>query len=188
MSIQSNINHTLSIASLLFTQNPMVKEAAEKRSQEQATQKEISKLEKQKSIAHEEYLKQRPKLSEEDISKEASSKSLQEGASMLGERAGMQADIAMNARNLFDINPTAEYYQEYQSALKAEKNLTKLKNLFLKEASAKDALTAAQEERRAGRVVTEDISELPTSYGISVGELGPSAQAYIAEQFKKGEK
>lgn len=182
MSIQSNINQTLSVASLLFTQNPAVKEFSEKRSQQQATQAEIENLQKQKSIAHEEYLKQRPEISEADISREASSKELQEGAEMLGSRAGMQASIATNAKKLFELNPTSESYQEYQSALKAEKNLTKLKNLFLKEASAKDALQAAQAERRGGRIFDE-----PTSLGVTVGELGPAARDYIAKQIAREE-
>lgn len=182
MSIQSSFNQSLSIAGLLFTQHPEVKAASEQRAQVRSEEREIGKLQKQKEILHADYISRKPEITEKDADKQASPEHLKEGASMLSERAALQQGIADRAQRIFQLNPTEQSYQEYQKASRAQESLGKLEKLFLKEAAAKEALLSGQEERRLGR---PSILNEPTNYGLTVGQLGPKAQAYIQAQLAK---
>ena len=85
-----------------------------------------------------------------------------QGRSQIGIQT--KKDYANVKREQYERNPTEETYK----ALK----------------SAENALVSAQTERRGGRA---DYLSAPTSYGITVGELGASAKEQILAQKKKKE-
>lgn len=125
MNIQSGINQTLSIASLLMSQTPL----AEKARQKQREQEEIKRLGKKVDVASEAT----DVAFESGIDPKPSEETYQAYETALGKETEAR-------KQLFEANPTPETYKQY---LASEENLQEQK-----EAAETDRIKKAKEEEK----------------------------------------
>lgn len=200
MNIQSNVNQGLSVASMLMTMNPALRQKAEKRSELKDLGRREKVLSKQYKIAAGTTRDVEPgeKVSE-DLKADEFGGSVFTKPPDVELAQTIENQIADIAEQRFDLKPTSETYSEALGAkygevpsnLSTEKSqISQFKaNLAAAAKKAEDNLKAKQTEKRQGRRNFKDyISSEPTSLGGSVGELDPKIQQFIAQSYSKADK
>ncbi len=187
MSIQSNINQSLSVASLLFSQSPYIKEKAETYNKIRGIE---SNLKKEKGViktslsALKSEMPDINKMSEEELANYETKKDI----TLDYASKGIDKAVALR-KELFETKPTEANYEKYVQAAQAVPEARKItgslrEGLDSAIARAKEALGAERSRIGSSRYITEALKNEPTSLGGTVGELDPKLQEAIAQQIK----
>ena len=176
MSIQSNINTALSLASLLATQSPTLKAKAEERA-------ELKKLGHRETVTKEAY-KEAAKVSDVETAEqlEQQLEDIQTQKFNLRPSADILSEKLANRYGQFD-DPEMEA---------ASSKITEAKSRierYKAEKKAAEELKAKQEERRKSRRKFIDfMKDEPTSLGATIGELDPKLQKQILKTYSSAER
>lgn len=176
MSIQSNINTALSLASLLATQNPTLRAKAEER-------RDFKLLEKKENVTKEAY-------------KEAAKIRDVETAGQIEQQLEDIQTQKFNLRPSADIlsEKLANRYGQFEDPelQEASDRITEARmdiESYKAEKKATEELKVKQEERRKSRRKFIDfMKDEPTSLGGTFGELDPKLQKMIASQYSKSQR
>lgn len=172
MSIQSNINTALSLASVLASQNPTLRSIGEKNAK-------IRELEKRAEQENKQYQAMKPGL---NVPGRTSIETLEDIATF-GESA------VKTSKELFELDPTMQRYMSLKGTQGMVKKASALADMGRKTEAAKQALAIAQEQKRnTRRKFTDYMKDEPTSLGYSFGELDPKLQKAIAKQYTSKER
>lgn len=188
MSIQSSINQTLSIASVLGSVNPVLKKKAELRS----LNKQKANLIKARDTAGYQnaelaldYQSDIADVSKQLFEIDPSDKTLAE----YKKEYGATEEASMKRATVVEADPEEIAAERWEKEQKENEINWYLDQYRQASKSAQQSLEVKQNEKRSTRRNFLDyLKEEPTSLGLSVGQLGKSAQKYIAGQYDKKER
>lgn len=171
MSIQSDINQTLSLASLLYTQSPAVKAKVDELRRRQIASKRSEILEAQRDIIRSDIDVQRESIPKKGRPGRKKAEVLQGISQSYQDLENVGKGIENINRQRFDIDPTPETYQ----ALKMSQAMTQAYRSESTAARMKadkilESLKAAKKETKERSLITK-MSDVPTSLGETLGSL-----------------
>lgn len=185
MSIQSNINQIISVAGILASQNPSLREKA-------ARKAEIRDLENELSAnvgALKEHIKKdtSSKVTDQTADPEEAQRII---TSNWEELVSRHEEIRDTAEKLYKKDPTKERLEVYRNArdISAEQR-TEFDKFMATFKKAEESLEIAQEEKRTARRNFMDyLKDEPTSLGGTVGELDEKLQKEIKKQYSSKDR
>lgn len=188
MSIQSSINQTLSIASVLGSVNPVLKKRAEFRSLNKQKENLIKARDtagyKNADLALD-YQADIADVSKQLFEMDPSEKTLAE----YKKEYNATEEASMKRATAVEADPEEIAAERWATEQKENEVNWYLDQYRQAEKNAQQSLAVKQNEKRSTRRnFLEYLKEEPTSLGLSVGQLGKSAQKYIADQYNKKER
>lgn len=175
MSIQSNINTGLSLASFLIGQNPNIQEASKKRAELKSLEKRAEAVSSYSAAINQgiaqTLMAGNPEATEQGFK----------------DLAKYRAEGAEIAEQQFKLDPSKETYEAWKNEEGRRDLFSKLaENASVK---AQDALKAQQDmKRKSRRSFIDYMKDEPTSLGGSFGELDPKLQKMISQHYSKAER
>ena len=199
MSIQSNVNTALSLASLLATQNPALRAKAEKRAELKSLGRKEEVLSKAVSESGgagdskiaQELTDQLGELKKQQFELDPSAESFQAYRQQRYHTTEGQKERTTTVREdpqavAEELYEKAQYKREVLSNLDAMMNPGKAQEAAAK---AQEATKVAQEQKRATRrKFTDYLKDEPTSLGGTFSQLDPKLQKAIASQYSKSQR
>ena len=187
MSIQSNINQSLSIAAFLAQGNPSLKARAQNRKELKAfTEAQTTRTEAKDIVgaAASALARKRPRTDE------GKAANLEARAEKSEELAGISKEMIAAQEKEFKRNPTPEGYAEIGRLKKGLAGEEK-KALSLRDKAevirkrSNESLSVAQDEMRANKSIVDMLKGEPTSWGVKVGDFSPNLQKIIESAYKE---
>lgn len=193
MSIQANINQTLSLAGMLTAMNPAVRAAAEKRTELSNLTKAESKAQAQWEAMGPETEKVLQNLAQSE-DPTATKRAAEEVATTFEDYGNVGGTLKKIAERRFELDPSSETYEKLKLRRTQEQGFSDTKSAVqaLADEAAKkaqDNLALKQNEKRASRRnFAEYHDALLKSQGFDPTKIPKETKTEMMKQYSKSER
>ena len=186
-SIQGDINQALGTLGALATFSPQLKEHAEKMAENRNLNKRQKVLDEQAKIAEQDLKNKTTPNANGDIIIDAQTASeIQQSRREQMRQNQEQEDIS---RRRYDLKPTLENYQKWQTDASINQNARdEYANIEKQEKSMGRVGRLQEAKKTQKRNFMDYLSQQSTSLGGTVGELPKPLQKQIASQYTKSQR
>lgn len=186
-SIQGDINQALGTLGVLSTFSPQLQEHAENMAEKRKLDKRQKVLDEQAKVAEQDLKNKTTPNANGDIIIDAQTASeIQQSRREQMRQNQEQEDIS---RRRYDLKPTLENYQKWQTDASINQNARDEYANTEKQEKAMGRVGRLQEAKKTQkRNFMSYLSQQPTSLGGTVGELPKEAQKQIASQYTRSQR